>query len=153
MLIRRLRGLFATIVGGTVVGGAGGTAIGLLFWLVAGPKTTAISPQFPGAILIVPATMFAATGALSGAAFGILLMLAERGRGIDDLRAYRVATWAAVTSAAALRFFVGASWLLVAIGSGLAAGLGIGATLLAKRGRDAVATREISPPPTQRSLP
>lgn len=142
MFIRRLRGLFATIVGGTLVGGTAGTVIGLLFWLAPGPKTVTITPHFPGAIIIVPATWGAAIGALSGAAFGVLLMFAERGRDIRDLRAYKVATWAALTSAPAL-WFGGASWSLVAIGSGLAAVIGLGATLLAKRGRDAAATGDI----------
>jgi hypothetical protein len=147
MLIRRLRGLLATIVGGAFVGGAAGTVIGLLFLFVPGPKTITVTPQFPGAVLIVPAAWGAAIGALSGGTFGLLLMMAERGRGIDDLRASRVATWAVVASAAALRLG-GASWTLVGLGSGLAAGIGIGATLLAKRGRGVAATAEAFPPST-----
>src|SRR5678816_1258317 len=103
MLIRRLRGLFAFIAGGALVGAAAGTALGLIFLLAPGPKTITISPQFPGAVLIVPALWFALVGALSGAAVGVTLMLTERGRGMAELRAYRMALWAAVPSAVALR--------------------------------------------------
>lgn len=70
MLIRRLRGLFAFIAGGALVGTAAGTALGLIFLLAPGPKTITISPQFPGAILIVPAVWFALVGALSGQTWG-----------------------------------------------------------------------------------
>lgn len=143
MLIRRLRGLLVSIVGGALAGAAAGAVLGLIFLLMPGEIT--IVPQFPGAALIVPSVWGAAIGAMSGGAFGVLLMTAERGRGVDELRPYRVATWAAVASAAALRLG-GASWMLVAIGSGLAAGIGAGATMLAKRGRDRAASGEIHAP-------
>jgi len=133
--MRRLRGLLAAIFGGALVGGAAGTVMGLLFLLVPGPKTTTVTPNFPGAVIIVPAVWGAVIGALSGTAFGLVLMLAERGRGVDDLRAYRVALWAAVPSALVLRLG-GASWLLVVLGSVIAASIGVAATQLAKRGRD-----------------
>ena len=55
MLIRRLRGLLATIAGGVLVGGCGGLVVGLLFLLVPGPKTIIVTPQFPGAVILVPA--------------------------------------------------------------------------------------------------
>ena len=75
-------------------------------------------------------------------------MFAERGRGINGLRASRVATWAAVASFAALRFVLTSSWPVIALGSGLAAGIGFGATMLAKRGRDVVAAAGNDPPRT-----
>ncbi len=144
MLRRRLRGLFASVVGGALAGAIGGLAISVLFLLVPGPKTITISPQFPGAVMIVPMLWFALAGAVSGGAFAVLLMLTERGRGIAELRAYRTAIWAAVPSIATLRL-AGASWPLVAIGGALAAGIGVAATLVAKRGA-AAAPAEIQPP-------
>lgn len=146
MLRRRLRGLLASVVGGAIAGAIGGLAIGLLFLLVPGPKTITIAPEFPGAVLIVPAVWFALAGAVSGGAFAVLLMLTERGRAVAELRAYRTGIWAAVPSSAALRL-AGASWLLVAIGGAVAAGIGAAATLLAKRGT-APATADIQTPPT-----
>ena len=77
--------------------------------------------------------------------FGVLLMLGERGHRVDELRAFRVATWAAVASAAGLRLG-GASWTLVALGVTMAAGIGTVATLLAKRGREANAAGEKQAP-------
>jgi hypothetical protein len=145
MLIRRLRGLLASIVGGTVVGAVAGVSIGLLVLHL--PGTTTITPEFPGAVLVIPAALGAIVGGLSGAAFGTLLMLAERGRGIDDLRAYRVATWAAIASATALRFAT-TSWPLVALGGGLGAATAAGATWLAKRGAEKTTPEQINAPPT-----
>lgn len=141
MLVHRLRGLLASIAGGAVVGGTAGAALGLVFLLAPGPKTITIVPQFPGAVLIVPAVWGTVIGAMSGGAFGVLLMLTERGRGIPELRTYRVAMWAAAASAAALRLG-GGSWALVTLGSGVAAGIGAGATLLAKRGAEPAAAGE-----------
>lgn len=112
MLRRRLRGLFASVIGGALAGAVGGLAIGLLFLFVPGPKVITVSPQFPGAVLIVPTLWFALAGAVSGGAFAVLLMLTERGRGVAELRAYRTAIWAAVSSIATLQL-AGASWLLV----------------------------------------
>ena len=144
MLIRRLRGLFAFIAGGALVGAVAGTVLGLIFLLTPGPKTITISPEFPGAVLIVPAVWFALVGAVSGAAVGVTLMLTERGRGIAELRAYRMALWAAIPSAMAMRLG-GASWTLAAIGTGVGAGIGATATLLAKRGTKPLPTQA---PPT-----
>ena len=146
MLRRRLRGLFASVVGGALAGVIGGLALGLLFLLVPGPKTITTSPQFPGAVLIVPALWFALAGAVSGGAFAVLLMLTERGRGVAELRLHRMAMWAAVPTIAALRL-AGASWPLVAIGGTVGAGIGAAATFLAKR-EAARAAVEIEPPPT-----
>lgn len=102
--------------------------------------TLTISPRFPGAAFIVPTVWFAAIGALSGGVFGTLLMLAERGHRVAELRPYRMAIWAAVPTALALRFFGGASWTLVALGTGVAAGIGAAATVLAKRGGEPAMT-------------
>ena len=145
MLIRRLRVLLASIVGGALAGSVAGALWGLIILVTPGPKEITIVPAFPGAVLIVPAAWGAVVGAISGGAFGVLLMLTERGRGADELRPYRVAAWAALASTAALRLG-GGSWTLVAIGSALAAAIGAGATLLAKRGQRAAAPGEIHAP-------
>ena len=145
MILRRVRGLLATTIGGMLVGGAAGALLGVIFWIAFGAKTPGITPQFPGSVILVPAALCGVVGAVSGAAFGLLLMLAERGRGISDLRASRVAIWAAVASFAALRIVGSWSWFVIALGSALAALIGLGATMLAKRTRQAVATGEIDP--------
>jgi hypothetical protein len=148
MLLRRLRGLLAATAGGALVGGAAGAALGLIFLLTPGPKVITIVPAFPGAVVLVPALWGAVVGAISGGAFGVLMMLAERGHGILELRAHRVAGWAAIASAGALRLG-GASWTLVALVSGLGAGIGAAATLLAKRGEaDPAAAASSHFPPT-----
>lgn len=147
MLLRRLRGLLASIVGGAITGGACGALWGLILVLLPGPKEITVRPDFPGAVMLVPTALSAVVGALSGAAFGILLMVAERGRGVDELRAYRVAAWSALPSIITLRL-VGGSWELAAIGGALAAAIGAGATWLAKRGRQTeieIVTEQVAP--------
>ena len=136
MILRRLRGLLGTITGGALVGGVAGAMLGLIFLLVPGPKEITISPQFPGAIVLLPALLLGIAGAIGGGAFGILLMLTERGRGINSLRMHRVATWAALATAPAIRLG-GWSWTTVALGSVVSAGIGAGATWIAKRGATA----------------
>src|SRR5690348_12134905 len=111
-----------------------------------GPKTITTSPQFPGAVLLVPMLWFALAGAVSGGVFATLLMLTERGHGVAELRWYRTAIWAALPTIGALRL-AGASWLLVAIGGAVGAGVGAVATLLAKRGA-ALAAEEVAAPPS-----
>jgi hypothetical protein len=141
MFLRRLRGLLATTLGGTLVGGIAGTLLALVALFVPGPTT--VTPHFFGSSIIVPAFLGAVLGALSGATFGLLLMVAERGRRIAELRASRVALWAALASAVAVRL-TGTSWSLVVIGSGIGAGVGATATLLAKRAADRDADRSMA---------
>ena len=130
---RRIRGLLAMVTGGAVAGAVAGATIGLIFLLMPGPKEITIQPQFPGAIIVVPALMLAVAGGLGGAAFGTLLILAERGRGVENLRIHRVAMWAALATAPAVRL-VGWSWTTVALGSVASAAVGAVATWIAKRG-------------------
>jgi len=134
---RRLRGLLAMITGGAVAGGIAGATLGLIILLVPGPKVITVTPQFFGAVVVLPAALLGLAGAISGGTFGILLMLAERGRGIESLRIHRSALWAAAATAPAIRF-VGWSWTTVAIGSIIGAALSAGATWVAKRGAPAI---------------
>ena len=129
---RRLRGLLAMITGGAVVGGIAGVPLGLIFLLMPGPKEVTIHPQFPGAVVALPGLLLGVAGAIGGGAFGALFMLAERGRGIDELRVHRVALWAAVASAPAIRL-IGRSWTTVALGTVVSAAIGAAATWIAKR--------------------
>jgi hypothetical protein len=132
MIRRRLRGLLAMVTGGAVAGGIAGAALGMIFLLMPGPKVITIQPQFPGAIVIMPALWLGVAGATAGGAFATLLMLAEGGRSIDTVRIHRVALLAAAASAPAIRL-VGWSWTTVALGSMVSAAIGATAMWLAKR--------------------
>lgn len=135
------------VTGGAVAGGVAGTILGLIFLLVAGPKEITVTPRFPGAVVVLPALWLALVGAVSGGVFGVLLMLAERGRGIENLRMPRVAMWAALATAPAIRL-AGWSWTTVALGSVVSAALGAGATWIAKRGAARTAVGQVEAPPT-----
>lgn len=134
MLKRRLRSLLLAAAGGALVGGVFGTTWALLAVMVADSNADiTVTPNFPGAVFVVPLVWGAMLGAVSGATFGLLLMVAERGRGIAQLRRARVALWAAVSAAVALRLG-GGSWALVGIGSVIGAAIGAAGISLAKRG-------------------
>lgn len=141
---QRLRGLLAMTTGGALAGGIAGATLGVIIVLAPGPKEITVTPHFPGAVVILPALLLAVAGAIGGAAFGTLLMLAERNRGIESLRIHRSALWAALATAPAVRL-VGWSWETVVIGSVVSAAIGAGATWLAKRGARAT----LGPPPRE----
>jgi hypothetical protein len=147
MIQRRLRGLFAVITGGAVTGGIAGAVFGLIILLSPGPKVVTIHPQFPGAIVVLPALLLGLAGAIGGGVFGTLVMLAERGRGVEAIRTRRVALWAAIASAPAIRL-VGWSWTTVVLGSIVSAAIGAAAIWIAKRGRTGQIAVELNAPPT-----
>lgn len=134
-------------VGGAVAGGVAGATLGLIFLLVPGPKEITIRPQFPGAVVVLPALALALAGGIGGGVFGALLMLAERGRGVENLRIRRVAMWAALATAPAIRL-TGWSWTTVALGSIVSACVGAAATLIAKRGGARATVRQSDARPT-----
>ena len=135
------------VTGGAVAGGIAGEVLGLIFLLVPGPKEITIQPQFPGAIVVLPALLLGVAGATAGGAFGTLLMLAEGGRGINTVRIHRVALLAAAASAPAIRL-VGWSWTTVALGSVVSAAIGAAATWIARRGAARARAGQLDAPPT-----
>lgn len=152
ILRRRLRSLLLAAAGGAVVGGAFGTAWSLLAVVLADSNDTiTVTPQFPGAVFVVPLVWGALLGALSGGVFALLLMVAERGRGIAQLRPARVALWAAVSAAVTLRLG-GGSWTLVALGSAIGAGIAAVGTALAKRGASSIKSESFTLDQTDKSL-
>lgn len=135
------------VTGGAVAGAVAGATFGLIVLLMPGPKEITIQPQFPGALVVLPALLLGIAGALGGGTFAALLMLAERGRGVNDVRIPRVAMLAAVASAFAIRF-VGWSWTTVALGSIVSAAIATGATWLAKRSAPRAMAEQLRAPPT-----
>lgn len=135
------------VTGGALAGAIAGAVLGLIFLLVPGPKEITIQPQFPGAIVVLPALLLGVAGATAGGVFATLLMLAEGGRGVDSVRIHRVALLAAAASAPAIRL-VGWSWTTVALGSVVSAAIGAAATWLAKRGAARAIAAPVDAPPS-----
>jgi hypothetical protein len=145
MFWRRLRGLAATTIGGAFVGGVTGTVLALIGILTPGQTTP--PPEWLGVIFVL-AAFGVFFGALGGAAFAMLLMVAERGRGFAELRPWRVGLWAAIASAVVVRLTF-SLWTVAALGSGVAAVVAAAATFIVKRTADRpIPGSEISPPPT-----
>ncbi|HEY4129789.1 MAG TPA: hypothetical protein VGM50_04200 [Gemmatimonadaceae bacterium] len=67
MLQRRLRGLLAVVTGGFIVGATAGVALGLILLLSPGPKEITVHPQFPGAVVLLPALLLGVPGAIGPA--------------------------------------------------------------------------------------
>jgi hypothetical protein len=144
MFWRRLRGLVVTTIGGAFVGGVTGTVLALIGILT--PGQTKPLPEWLGVIFVL-AAFGALFGALGGAAFAMLLMVAERGRRVAELRPWRVGLWAAIASAVAVRLTF-SLWTVVALGSAVGAVVAAAATFIANRAPDRpMPEREVSSPP------
>lgn len=96
-LLRRLRGVASTALlwAATwgLVGAAAYAVMGIPGALAEG-RPLSVGALVPS--VLIGALFLSVYGLLSGAAFAGVLMLAERGRGIQDLSIRRVATWGAV---------------------------------------------------------
>ncbi len=91
--LKRLRGALGIGVTWGAAWGAVFAAIGLIAWVV--DPGTIDSGEGPSVIIGTGATL----GLVSGAVFGGLLVLAERGKELRDLSTFRVALWGAVATA------------------------------------------------------
>jgi hypothetical protein len=135
-LLRRLRG----VVGIGLTWGVGWALFGALLTLI----LRVLRPEDvdPGENELVAAAVFGMAGFLCGAAFGLLLAVAERRRAVADLSVPRAAVWGAVGAAAMPLLTAmpdGMAILFAPLGGVFAAG----AVALAKQAarRDALAER------------
>jgi hypothetical protein len=133
-VLRRLRGLLGAVVLGTacwtVLGFIAGAVIRLR--LIPGVAFHA----GPGSSLGVIGTltlMGTVIGFVNGLAFGLLMSTAERGRSLDDIRPWRFAGWAAISTAAGLEFIFRSTPLIVGGGAVCGALIGVGLLHLARR--------------------
>ena len=142
-IVRRFRAVLVTAVSWA------------LFWLPAGLLDVLIEGTPPDC-LFCPSNWFvlflgvwSLTGAASGAAFAVLLMIAERRHSLAELSMLRMASWGAIGAAVVPVAFLAialakygleeVAWVRTAFVIGLAAGLGavcaIGTLALARRGQ------------------
>ena len=109
-----------------------GLAVGLVFRFGTF-GTFSVSTDFPGGIVPAAAAAGAITGAVIGFVFACLLMLAERNRGISEMRASRIGLWAAIAAAGTTYLFLPEP-TLAAVAGVLGFGGGALALRLAARG-------------------
>ena len=99
-----------------------------------------VGPPAEGVPLVLAAALVGlVTGLANGLIFALLLLVAERGRGIAALRPWRFAVWGALASAATGAAFTQNPWVALVFAV-LGAGGGLLALALAKAGggREAV---------------
>jgi len=135
-LLRRLRG----IIGIGLTWSVGWTLLGAMLTLV----LRALRPEDvdPGENELIAAAVFGMAGFLCGAAFGVVLAMAERRRALDDLSVLRAAVWGAV-GAAAMPLLTGMPDGMAILFAPLGGVFAAGAVALAKQAarRDVVAQR------------
>jgi len=135
-LLRRLRG----IIGIGLTWSVGWALLGAMLTLV----LRALRPEDvdPGENELIAAAVFGMAGFLCGAAFGVVLAMAERRRALDDLSVLRAAVWGAV-GAAAMPLLTGMPDGMAILFAPLGGVFAAGAVALAKQAarRDVVAQR------------
>ena len=133
MLMRRLRGVLMSMLFWAIPWAVFGVGVGFAFQFGLIPVDL-ITPRVPGGLPTLFGLSGAILGAVNGLSFALLLLLAERNRGLESLRAWRVGAWGAIATSATI-------WLalrepLVAMGFAVPGFLvGASALWLARHGR------------------
>ena len=141
MLRRRLRGILLTTVATSIPWTAVGLLTGLVFRLGLIPDVyVELGSPFPGGLVAAFTVAGAIVGVINGLTLAGIVLAAERGKKIEDLRMWRFATWGAVATAGTLGLFF-ESFAAAGIGGVLGAGAGI-AALSAARRAIAITTQE-----------
>ena len=135
MIRRRLRGILRTTVTTAVPWTALGFIIGMIlrFGLIPDVGVWLSSPV-PGGLVVALMLAGAMIGVVNGLTLSAIVLAAERGRKLEDLRTWRFAAWGAVATAGTLGFFF-ESPLVAAIGAALGGGAAAAALAAARRAR------------------
>lgn len=164
-VLRRLRGVFGSaLLWATTWGIAGGLgyAVAGTKWTLEGGRPLSISAVVP---YIATGVLFLALyGALSGAAFAVVLTLVERRRTIHNLSIRRIATWGALGGITVLLLNLLAVYLIegrvpsdtlpvLLIMSLLGAGCAAGSLALARRAPEDRAVNDLGSGGSEHELP
>ena len=98
MLMRRLRGVLMSMFFWAIPWAIFGVAVGFAFKLGYIPYDI-VAPRIVGGLPALFGLAGAILGAVNGLSFALLLLLAERNRGLESLRAWRVGAWGALATA------------------------------------------------------
>jgi hypothetical protein len=135
MILQRLRGLIGTTIIACVPWTALGALTGLVFQLRLVPGMMVFSSYpIPGGLVGAFALAGAIVGITNGIVFSGLVLAAERGKTVDDLRPGRFATWGAVATAGTLGVLF-SSPIAAGIGAVLGAAAAVATLATAQRAR------------------
>lgn len=135
MIRQRLRGIIRTTIATAVPWTALGFVTGLVFQFDLIPGVhAALGHPVLGGLVSVCTLVGAMVGVVNGLTLSALVLATERGKKIEELRAWRFATWGAVATAGTLGLLF-QSPLGAGIGAALGAVAGIAALAAARRAR------------------
>lgn len=135
MIRQRLRGILRTTIATTIPWAAVGLFAGLAFQFGLVPGVVVfLNSRIPGGLVAACTLVGATVGAVNGLTLSGLILATERGKNLEDLRAWRFAAWGALATAATLGLFF-QSPVVAALGAVLGAGAGSAALSAARRAR------------------
>jgi hypothetical protein len=133
MIRQRLRGIFRTTIATAVPWAVFGFFTGLVFQFGLLPGVVVfLNARIPGGLVAACTLAGAAVGVVNGLTLSGLVLATERGKNLDELRAWRFAAWGAIATAGTLGLFF-QSVVVAALGAVLGAGAGIAALSAARR--------------------
>ena len=136
MIRQRLRGILRTTLATCIPWTALGLLTGLVlqFDLIPGVHAELGRPV-PGGVLMVCTLAGVVVGVVNGLTFSGLMLAAERGKRVDQLRPWRLAAWGAVATGGTLELLF-QSPATAAIGGVVGAGVALVALWVARRARE-----------------
>lgn len=133
MIRRRLRGVLRTTVAASVPWTALGFLIGVALQLERGPGEYMVFGQpAPGGLATACAIAGALVGVVNGLTFSCLLLAAERGKTVEQIRGSRLATWGAVATGSPVGLLL-RSPLIAIVGAALGAAGALAALRVVRR--------------------
>lgn len=139
MLLRRLRGILTTAALWAIPWSAFGLLAGVAYRLGLFPGFFIQTRPGLGGIVVALGLAGAVVGAVNGAVFASLLLLAERKRSLGDLRASRTGVWGGLATGATVLLILGSPY--IAAGTAVIGFLaGAGSVRLAQRGEKSSST-------------
>jgi hypothetical protein len=134
LLVKRVRGLIASMLIWSVPWAVFGALIGIAYVLRLLPAhVTIMGPRVPGGLPVGLALAGAIIGALNGLAFGVILMTAERRHRLADLRTGRIGAWAALATGVTI-YLLTSSLPIAIVTAAIGFMVGIVGLRLARRG-------------------
>jgi hypothetical protein len=135
MIRQRLRGIVRTTIAACIPWTALGFLTGLVFELDLIPGIHAsLGRPVPGGVLTVCTLAGVLVGVVNGLTFSGIVLAAERGKSVDQLRGWRVATWGAIATGGTLALLF-QSPLIAGIGCVAGAAVALASLWAARRAR------------------
>lgn len=135
MIRQRLRGIFRTTLVTAIPWAAFGFFTGLVFYFGLVPGVVVfLNSRIPGGLVAACTLAGAVVGVVNGLTLSGLVLATERGKSLEELRAWRFAAWGAIATAGTLGLFF-QSLLFAGVGAALGAFAGAAALSAARRAR------------------